>query len=251
VNVEPTTAAATCKPRRCWLRFSLRTMLVLVAGVCVWLGIICRNAARQKRTVELIKAAGGSFAYFSGDSHYRFTTDPDAPRGFGWLRSLAGIDIFETVGIVNLGPSSPPTTRRAIDSIGDLPHLQALGIGSADITEDEMAKIESLPLRDLNLFCCKVPPTGWKSISRISTLETLGLEGENIDDTVLANVERLSSITTLELIRAGLTDAGIMSLKNMPHLHAIALILNRRLTAGGIANLQKAMPGVKIVSRLK
>ena len=43
---QPTT---TSKPRRHWFRFSLRTMMVAIALICVWLGVISYRANKQKQ----------------------------------------------------------------------------------------------------------------------------------------------------------------------------------------------------------
>ena len=46
------------KPRR-WLRFSLRTLLILTALVAVWLGVQVNRAQKQRAAVAAIQEAGG------------------------------------------------------------------------------------------------------------------------------------------------------------------------------------------------
>jgi hypothetical protein len=48
------------RPCRRWLRFSLRTMLVVVTLLGVWLGVKVEQARRQKRAVDTLKALGTS-----------------------------------------------------------------------------------------------------------------------------------------------------------------------------------------------
>ena len=47
------------QPKRGWLRFSLRTLLILTALVAVWLGVQVNKAQKQRAAVAAIKAAGG------------------------------------------------------------------------------------------------------------------------------------------------------------------------------------------------
>ena len=48
-------ATSTYLPRRRWLRFSLRSLLILITILCVWLGVKVNQARRQK---EAFTAAG-------------------------------------------------------------------------------------------------------------------------------------------------------------------------------------------------
>src|SRR5689334_19696866 len=57
--------------RRRWLRYSLRTLFVLVTLLCVWLGLWANRAERQKRAVAWFKAHGGEVHY-----DYEFTMHP-------------------------------------------------------------------------------------------------------------------------------------------------------------------------------
>jgi len=46
-----------------WFRFSLRTLLLLIAALCVWLGIQVNAARRQKDAVAAILNTGGAVHY--------------------------------------------------------------------------------------------------------------------------------------------------------------------------------------------
>ena len=47
------------KPRRRWFQFSLRTLMVLVTVLCVWLGLVSERARKQREAVAAIEALGG------------------------------------------------------------------------------------------------------------------------------------------------------------------------------------------------
>jgi hypothetical protein len=46
-----------------WFRFSLRTLLLVIAVLCVWLGIQVNAARRQKEAVAAIQKAGGEINF--------------------------------------------------------------------------------------------------------------------------------------------------------------------------------------------
>jgi hypothetical protein len=55
--------ASPIAPLKRWTRFSLATMFVSVAVVCVWLAIVASRANRQRQAVAAIKSMGGEVAY--------------------------------------------------------------------------------------------------------------------------------------------------------------------------------------------
>ena len=58
------TDAAHSKPRRRYLRFSLRTLLAAgVTILAVGLGIVADRAAKQRRAVEVVRRYGGQVNY--------------------------------------------------------------------------------------------------------------------------------------------------------------------------------------------
>ena len=48
------------KPRRRWFQFSLRTLLVLVTVLCVWLAMTAERARKQRKAVAAIRALSRS-----------------------------------------------------------------------------------------------------------------------------------------------------------------------------------------------
>src|SRR5262245_8259132 len=98
-----------------WLRFSLRTMLVLITALCIWLGFQVNAARRQREAVTAILNAGGIVAYdyqvvsrrqrtslapgISSWQDYSFDSGRATP-GPKWLRQYIGDDYFRTaVGV--------------------------------------------------------------------------------------------------------------------------------------------------------
>src|SRR5262245_12831761 len=93
-------------PRRPWLRFSLRTLLILVTLLCVWLAMEKNLLAGPRRAVEMVEQYHGRVGYRRQraapgrfDDSLELTTAP-------WLRRLFGDDYFKEVVDVDLRPSS-------------------------------------------------------------------------------------------------------------------------------------------------
>lgn len=49
--------------KRPWLRYSFRSMMLLVAIFALWLGVVVKRAKDQERAVDVILAAGGFVQY--------------------------------------------------------------------------------------------------------------------------------------------------------------------------------------------
>src|SRR5262245_10359599 len=90
-----------------WFRFSLRTMLVLITALCIWLGFQVNAARRQREAVAAILKVGGSVKYdfqmvlnptIPSPLNVSYKSLKDAsPPGPAWLRHLIGDEYFQDV----------------------------------------------------------------------------------------------------------------------------------------------------------
>ena len=94
------------KPKRVVLRFGLRTLLLTLLAVGIWVGFKSNHARKQKDAVDAIQSLGGSVVYYYQQiapvsAGGGFTTAK--PPGPTWLRRILGDEYFVKVYSANLG----------------------------------------------------------------------------------------------------------------------------------------------------
>src|SRR5262245_17156491 len=96
MNAPPsTTNQISTISRRRFLTFSVRTLVLVTAAIAVWLGMLVRNAEKQRRAVARLQELGASVRYDYQDANIKAS-----PPGPNWLRNLIGDDYFCTVTFV-------------------------------------------------------------------------------------------------------------------------------------------------------
>ena len=132
--MDTNTYSRFAKPRRRWLRVSLRTVFLLVAILCIWLGLKVNAARKQAEAVATIRAAGGT-VYFDNQieaerkSHAgKLSFNPKAVSSTpAWLRALFGDDFFRTAVAASLSSNNEdPTSEIPMQRICELPELRNL-----------------------------------------------------------------------------------------------------------------------------
>ncbi len=176
------------KPKRRWLQFSLRTMMLVVTVFCVWLGITAKRARDQKQTVEAIQDLGGTvfydFHYYEhesdGQTAIDSSRDPSSPR---WLRDWLGLDLFHRVRYVRaVKLLQIPQPRIGIDLLGPVPQATQF----SKRIDEHMVHLAAL-----------------------HDLETLDLSHSSITDANLVHLESLTNLKLLFLMHTGVTDEGV------------------------------------------
>ncbi|MCH7725193.1 MAG: hypothetical protein IH991_01740 [Planctomycetes bacterium] len=78
---------ANPKRKRRWLRYSLRTFLLLLTVFAVWLGLLVHRVNKQKEAVQWVRDMGGVVRYdFELDEYGVDLADP-LPPGLATLKS--------------------------------------------------------------------------------------------------------------------------------------------------------------------
>ena len=158
-------------PKRRWLRYSLRTMLVVMLVLSVWLGWMANKAARQREAVALVRQLRGSVIYNDGSNRgvINGIIPPPAvvvetPPSEGLLHDILGHDWFYDVWIVGL-------------------------IGT-EVTDDQLGTIaEGLPgIEFIDLEATTITDAGIEHLSCLKKLGTLDVERTNVSANAIAEL---------------------------------------------------------------
>ena len=126
------------------LRFSIRTLLVLTAGIAVLLASTTNRARSQKRGRDWVAGEGGyvilSHKYDPATRSYDHSAELCTPS---WLINLLGIDYFDSVDCVVLDNQEVDD----LEPMTDLRSLRSLAIIieiDADLNLAPLAKLRNL-----------------------------------------------------------------------------------------------------------
>ena len=236
-----------------WLRFSLRTLLVLVTALCIWLGIQVNAARRQREAVAAIQKAGGTVYY---DYQIVFETsvqwpiksfnDSIPPPGPAWLRRQIGDDYFRTVAAVCF-LDLPAVDKADLDRLAELRGLKALLSSGTAIVDKDLTVLASLhELEALVLIHTPVNGSILASLPNPRCLNSLWLIETDVDDAAIESIEKMTGLVHLRLTSSRITDAGLEHLRNLKKLEYLYLG-ETRITDAGLQQLA-GLKQLKLVS---
>jgi hypothetical protein len=235
------------------LRFSLKTLLIVVTLLALWLGYTAHRARQQEQVVEAILDVGGrvTFAHQRGEDHkdgartYDTRKEPNAPS---WLVTTIGADYFRKVDSISL--VNVPVTDEWLEQLGKLSSLDSLLLRNTNITGKGVARLHLLPklevlnvqgmtavndvtlrtisngtrLKSLNFHDCKdITDAGVACLAPLNNLERLDLSTTQVTDAGLAHLSRMSEMRLLSLANTRVTDEGLRHIANMKHLYWLDL----------------------------
>jgi hypothetical protein len=162
-NIEP----ASPRKRR-WIRFSLKTLLILMTVLAVWLGLYVKSLRDRKAAVLDIKRLNGVFGV-------RFS-EPE------WLRHLVGDEeyFYDPVG-VHFNSGDRPTdddlaaVMKHLQRFRQLRHLTLAGTGITDASLSHLCALKN-KLEMLDLSETKISDAGLPHLRCLTALKTLRLQ---------------------------------------------------------------------------
>ena len=123
-----TSPPTTPKPRRRWLKFSRRALLLFAVILSVflgWFGSIVVRVRQQRAVVSHIQSLGGSVLYeFHASGEHVQTSPPPGPK---IIRMVVGDDAFASVESVFLD-SSTRVTNQDLVLLVRLPELKGIAL---------------------------------------------------------------------------------------------------------------------------
>ena len=122
---ESTAANLVRRSRRRWFQFSLRSFLIVLTALVVWLGVVVNRARAQREAIKaILKLQGDIDIHFDlfGEDDYCHTPslEEQIVRLRAWLAEIVGDDFVYHVHAVRL----PHRLSRDCEIIELVPHLQ-------------------------------------------------------------------------------------------------------------------------------
>ncbi len=197
--------------RKLALRFSLRSLLVVVTLLAIWIGIQTTKAKRTRIALDRIAALGGNvrFAHqYDASGTFDGSAKPNGPR---WLRNLLGGEYFDRVVYINLADS--------------------------EVTDDDLSAIATLgDVKTFWLARTSITDQGAKHLAKMKNLESLFLAGTAIGDEGLRHLRSLSKITGITLNDTRITDQGLAQLSC--HQGLVSLnVSGNQISGEGLVNV--------------
>jgi len=210
------------RPRRRWLSYSLRMLLLVVTLLAIVLGYWANSALEQRRALATIHGSyphnHTMYTYEWEEMRSRFgpgtsgvSTQPTEPHTWAprWLREWLGKDFFFDTDSVCFGErldgGPQPTaeedraTWKALSGIASLRQLTSY-IGPLDEDLGHIARLRRLKWIDLHT-CSQLTDEGLRSLGRLPQLEHLTLSGGQYTP---AGFKRLAGLRHLK-------DLGLVS----------------------------------------
>ena len=185
MTTAPTT---TPKPRRRWLQFSLRTLLVLmlVFGCGFgWFAHEVQQARAQREAVKAIEELGG-MVYCE-------------PASGGMIRNRSGLGREVAGGRLVWGRSGyreTQVTDAGLVHLRGLTQLRLLYLNNTQVTDAGLAHLRGLTqLQELDLASTQVTDAGLEHLRGLTQLEWLNLDSTQVTD---AGLEHLRGLTQLQ-----------------------------------------------------
>jgi hypothetical protein len=222
-----TTAQSATRPRRRWLQFSLRTLLVTTLIVGAFCGIFASRLDRGRRqaaAVDVLRQLSASITYeYDRPANQSPVIVPAAsttPNGPKWLRDLLGVDFFNRVVAVSI---APPINRlraeAAAAAIGNLTELEELSLYEGPKSLFAPSHLDDLLIE---AQCCATLTK--LSVGLLGRSIDGGLNGElSFSERGVAALAHLSSLRELTLERVNIADQDWDKLTDLQELTALSL----------------------------
>jgi hypothetical protein len=221
-----TAPATTPKPRRRWLQYSLRTMMVLVLVFGVgfgWLAFQVQRTQVEQKAATAIEELGGWVEF----------------------RPASGDDLSGYVTGVQLGDTQ--VTDTGLAHLRGLTQLRWLYLHNTQVSDAGLAHLGGLTqLVNLDLDNAQVSDLGLVHLRGLTNIRILSLNNTQVSDAGLLHLRGLTQLQALGLARTQVSDAGLEYLRGLTQLRHLFLN-NTRVTDASVAELQKALPNCDII----
>ena len=208
------------RPRRRYLRFSVRGLIVVVLVIGGWLGSIVRSARIQREAVAAIEKAGGE-VWYDWEWKDGKAIQGGSPWMPGWVANRAGIDCFGNVVAARISPEDAEDTMVQVGRLSRLEHLELNNHYGTDLWTIHLASLTNLS--DLDLARTQVTDSGLVHLNGLIRLSSLNLRNTQVTDAGLVHLKCLTGLSKLRLAETRVTDLGLVHLKGLTKLSTLVL----------------------------
>jgi len=228
------------QPKRRWLRFSLRSFVIVLTIMCVWIGWYVYRVQQQREAVRWVEENGGKVYYDHEASIFPSTYgflfhDSQPPVTPKWLLNVLDVNYFSSVVHVHIGDGSQITD---LTPLADLTSLEWLRLSDTQVSDlKPLAGLKNLQALDLE----RTQASDLTPLAGLKNLEVLML-----GDTPVSDLTPLSGLTNLAYL--DLSDTQVsdpISLAGLTNLGTLVLG-NSQIDQKEIEKLQQALPNCNI-----
>ncbi|PQO31117.1 hypothetical protein C5Y96_12225 [Blastopirellula marina] len=225
------------KPRRRWLSFGLRGLMVLVLLMSLPMGWIARDIYRAQRESEVVAAVEKAGGYASYDYHENVMwAKPPEPSGPWVLRKLFGEHIHSYVTHVTCVESEEINTL--VPRLADCHRLESLSIPAVELSDSSVETIARMPrLKHLALLGTTLSIEKMRTLTQALPLNSITLIGPTATDDYLELLPELPALEEVNLRETTITDRGMKSLGQLPQLKSLEIEQAPEVTNVGFAEL--------------
>jgi Leucine-rich repeat (LRR) protein len=178
------------------------------------------------------------FAVEQGKQAPRITADG--------IRHLARCRSIETI---ILNPACQPCDA-GLASVGQMRNVRELSFMDSTVTDVGVEHLHGLPrLETLSMTSNRITDRGLAALESLPNLKHLFLQDVQLTDEGMLHIGRCNNLQEIRLICSGarsFTDRGLQALRGLKNAKQIT-VLSSPVTAGGVAELQRALPRCKVV----
>ena len=190
---------------RHWFRYTLRSALLLITGLCIFLGVVVEKGQRQRRAVAALLEVYAEIQY-DCDNGPRQTSN----------RASRLIDPNYLYSVTWVVLDAPAANDSSLAHLEALPNLQVLMITEgSDVSSEGLRHLQHVPsLKHLVLASGRIGDEGLVYVGMLKELEELDIQNQPlITDDGIDRLAALKGLRRLTISDTLVTDQGVAKLQ--------------------------------------
>lgn len=225
------------KPKRRWLSFGLRGLMIIVLLMSLPMGWIARDVYRSRREAVVVDAVHQAEGYLSFDYEYLGPNlELPKPPGPWLLRRLFGQHIHAYVESVHL--MEPDQANTLIPMLSICQRLKYLRLPAASLNDASIETIAQMPnLKELRLIGTPIGVDQLRRLAQGTKLTSIELEGAAATDELVQLLPLFPDLEEVTLNQTTITDQAFQALGQLSKLRALNIEQAPAVTKHGFSAL--------------